>query len=73
MEAFRVHIKYSKIEYGICKQDPYFQSLKKIQQRSKNTELLRVFCPFLDSITFYPSLVCLWLFSKDLLREQQAL
>ena len=35
MEAFRVHIKPLEKEHGICKQDPYFEILENMQQRSQ--------------------------------------
>ena len=44
-----------EIEYGICKQDPYFEISEKKLQIVKNTEILGMFCPFLGTITYYPS------------------
>ena len=50
--------KHLKIEYGICKQDPFFEILEEMQERSNNTELFRCFCPFLDSIANHHFLEC---------------
>ena len=52
MEAFRVHEKKMKTDYGICQQKPYFETLEKMQRISYNTELFRcAFSPFLELTT----------------------
>ena len=43
MEACPVHIDHLTIEYGVCKQDPCFENLENLQQRSNTEEILRGF------------------------------